>query len=94
MQPHENDWCIFDEEQKGPSILPFVGFSLQLWKWCLYGPLLKDNKAREQAGTREIMQSIPDLAHEIPIRNFTLRFRPRSSEFLSARYTDQLNLVT
>lgn len=56
--------------------------------------IVKDNKAREQAGTREIMQSIPDLAYEIPIRNFILRFRPRSSEFLSARYTEQPNLVT
>lgn len=88
-------WLVYLwRSTRSPSILPFVGFSVQLSKWCLYGPLLKDNKAREQAGTREIMQSIPDLAHEIPIRNFILRFRPRSSEFLSARYTEQPNLVT
>lgn len=39
------------------------------------------------------MQSIPDLAHEIPIRNFILRFRPRSSELLSACYTEHRNLT-
>lgn len=38
------------------------------------------------------MQSIPDLAYEILIRNFILRFRPRSSELLSARYTEHLQL--
>lgn len=95
MQPHENDWCIFDEEQKSPSILlPFVGFSLPTFEMVSVCTILKDNKAREQARTREIMQSIPDLAYEIPIRNLTLRFRPRSSEFPSARYTEQPNLVT
>lgn len=43
-----------------------------------YVQYLKDNKAKgeRQARTREIMQSIPDSAYKIPIRNFILRFRP------------------
>lgn len=93
MQPHENDWCIFDEEQKSQHIT-FRWFLSPSFEMVSVWTILKDNKAREQAGTREIMQRIPDLAYEIPIRNFILRFRPRSSEFLSARYTEPLNLVT
>lgn len=92
MQPHENDWCIFDERTNKKFPEYFFLSQSNSRKWCLYGPSLKDNKAREKARTREIMQSIPDSAHEIPIRNFILRFRPRSSEFPSARYTELVTL--
>lgn len=81
-------------KNKVPAYYLLVGFSIQVSKWCLYGSYFKDNKAREHAGTREIMQSIPVLAYEIPIRNFILRFRPRSSQFHSARYTEHLNLIS
>lgn len=88
-------WLLYLwQRTKSQHITFWLVSQSQLSKWCLYGSYFKDNKAREHAGTREIMQSIPDLAYEIPIRNFILRFRPRSSQFHSARYTEHLNLTS